>query len=489
MSKKTVIKKLCTVVVPIYKTNLTDDEKASFIQLRKILGNNWDVSLVCPEYLDVTEYEELWTINRKLRVERFQKRWFESQSSYAKFMTLPLLYNRFKEYEYMLIYQLDAWIFRDELHQWLSKDYDYIGAPFLSFKHMIEERRCENGGFCLRRIPSFLKYIRRNNDAFLPDRYWDDGYYCWNYGDVLKIAPLRDAVLFSLETTPDRYYEVTKKLPFGCHAWRKYNYKFWSQVIIPEDNLKEIKNKDIQIFCFSHKIPEVSLVDDYYHTPVEVGSALREEHFGKLLDNEGDNISDQNPYWRELTGMYYLWKNIHDVKYIGLEHYGRRWNLPIKDVLSGFEGGAIEVIAHPMKFETTIKEHYKNCHSESDFNVMESVVKELYPEYTEDFDKFINNGKTLLSNNNYIMSKANYDKMCEFVFSILVEILNRLGVFSLEEAKSHAEQFCVKGSPYGNWIDYQAAFPGFMAERLTSLWCLHNFKTIKVAEYKELKNE
>ena len=39
--------------------------------------------------------------------------------------------------------------------------------------------------------------------------------------------------------------------------------------------------------------------------------------------HEGENIDDQNYRLNELTGMYYLWKNEHDVVYKGIEHYRR----------------------------------------------------------------------------------------------------------------------------------------------------------------------
>lgn len=479
-------KKKCIIVVPVHKEHLSDDEKASLIQLREVMGGRWDVSLVCPELMDVASYKDLWLKDRELGVERFPKEWFKSQSSYAKFMTLPYVYKRFCDYEFMLIYQLDAWIFRDELEEWISKGYDYIGAPFLSFRHMVYERRCENGGFCLRRISSMLRYIESNDDSSLDSRYWDDGFYCYNYGGKLKIAPMEDAVLFSLEAFPDRFYGVTKKLPFGCHAWRRYNYDFWKDVIDVEKNLNGIKSNDIRFFCFSHKVPDVAFDNDRFHTPVEVGSALRETHFGEILDNDGDNISDKNLYWRELTGIYYLWKNVHDVKYIGTEHYGRRFNFSVENVLTLFEKGDVEVICHAITLNETVEEHYKISHSEYDFSVMENVVKEMYPDYADSFDKFLKKDNTLLANNNFVMSKENFDKMWRFVFSVIEETLKRLNVSSLEDAKQHVAEFAVKKSPYGDWVDYQAAFPGFMAERLSSLYVRHNFSKVKVAEYKKI---
>lgn len=39
--------------------------------------------------------------------------------------------------------------------------------------------------------------------------------------------------------------------------------------------------------------------------------------------HEGDNIDSENYRLNELTGLYYLWRNVHNVGYKGLEHYRR----------------------------------------------------------------------------------------------------------------------------------------------------------------------
>lgn len=54
---------------------------------------------------------------------------FVSVDSYNEMMLSPDFYRRFQVYDFMLIYQLDAFVFRDELDEWVAKDYDYIGAP------------------------------------------------------------------------------------------------------------------------------------------------------------------------------------------------------------------------------------------------------------------------------------------------------------------------------------------------------------------------
>lgn len=72
-------------------------------------------------------------------------------------------YRSFKEYEFMLIYQLDSYVFRDELLDWCEKDYDYIGAPVHNFILDNFSQRIDiatlNGGFSLRKINSALRVL------------------------------------------------------------------------------------------------------------------------------------------------------------------------------------------------------------------------------------------------------------------------------------------------------------------------------------------
>lgn len=57
--------------------------------------------------------------------------------------------------------------------------------------------------------------------------------------------------------------------------------------------------------------------------PIQVGTALSgNELEGMLHDNEGDNISDRNKTYCELTAQYWAWKN-DDADYYGFFHYRR----------------------------------------------------------------------------------------------------------------------------------------------------------------------
>lgn len=83
----------------------------------------------------------------------------------------------------------------------------------------------------------------------------------------------------------------------------------------------------IKILIATHK--QCKLPKDKLYLPVRVGSALSNNDFKYQRDNIGNNISNKNPYFCELTALYWGWKNLNS-DYIGLVHYRRYLGLKKK---------------------------------------------------------------------------------------------------------------------------------------------------------------
>lgn len=78
---------------------------------------------------------------------------------------------------------------------------------------------------------------------------------------------------------------------------------------------------EIKIAVACHK-PSV-LPKNNLFVPVQVGAFHAKKKIdGMRQDNEGENISEKNPNYCELTAQYWLWKNI-EADYYGLCHYRR----------------------------------------------------------------------------------------------------------------------------------------------------------------------
>ena len=236
----------CIILVPVYKEHMTNDEEMSFRQLRKVLGN-YQVGLICPESLNPEEYHTVW--NGPLLSFHFDNEFFEDRMAYGKLMNSQFFYKAFSDYEYVLIYQLDCWVFRDELAEWCDKGYDYIGAPF--FVKWFSDRGLYvgNGGFSLRKTSAMITYLDKFKGKGLPHENTDDGFFAANFDGSLKIPSPIVAAEFSLEEAPAQHVEKTGKLPFGCHAYKKYDWEFWKQHI-NYDAYAELKEN--VTFCIWH---------------------------------------------------------------------------------------------------------------------------------------------------------------------------------------------------------------------------------------------
>lgn len=84
-----------------------------------------------------------------------------------------------------------------------------------------------------------------------------------------------------------------------------------------------MKKQNIKIFVSHHK-PWYIYEDDVF-VPIQVGKKNAKVDLWILWDDTGDNISDKNSNYAELTAHYWVWKNydLSDVDYIWFCHYRR----------------------------------------------------------------------------------------------------------------------------------------------------------------------
>ena len=192
---------------------------------------------------------------------------------------------------------------------------------------------------------------------------------------------------------------------------------------------------NIKIFVMTHKLFERP--KDSMYVPLQVGHALRgtlDETY--LRDDDGeDNISEQNPYFSELTGMYWIWKQCKDTDYVGVCHYRR---FPVMRDRAGerlMTEWDCERILQEYDLITTEKltlhsNYYDGFgvdHNLYDLQVTEQVVKEKYPEYHNCFERLVHSNQVYFGNI-CVMPKPLYDKYCEWLFDILFEVRSRIDV-------------------------------------------------------------
>lgn len=263
------------IAIPVYKEVMTDDERRSLQQCVSVL-RTYDTFLVCPEEMDTKTYDA--AAGRGMASRRFDPHFFEGLAGYNELMMSSAFYDAFADYDYLLIYQLDAWVFSDELTHWCSLGYDYVGAPWFEGNGSHGEG-CRlwcvgNGGLSLRRLEKFRQltrlkpytkvktcrevfrdeyhgvhdlgrclvrclgpWIGTNSIRHVRKNEQEDLYFCVALRGTrfqLRVPTPEEAARFAFERSPQYLYEevTQRRLPFGCHAWRRYRYAdFWKTFI------------------------------------------------------------------------------------------------------------------------------------------------------------------------------------------------------------------------------------------------------------------
>lgn len=195
--------------------------------------------------------------------------------------------------------------------------------------------------------------------------------------------------------------------------------------------------KNIKIIVATHK--KYKMPEDEIYLPVQVG-AQGKESLGYQKDNEGNNISDKNSYFCELTGLYWAWKNL-DSDYIGLSHY-RRHFIYNKRIAKTEEGKFKELlnreqvekilektdIVLPKRrnyYIENLYDHYKHTMYIEPLDEARKIIEEQCPEYLIEFDKLHKRTSAHMFNM-FIMKKEYLNKYCEWVFNILFELEKRV---------------------------------------------------------------
>lgn len=236
------------VALTVYKPALTILERISAEQCLAILHSH-PIIVIAPEGLAIPPPLD------RLPSERFDRTFFTSISSYSSLMLSREFYQRFLAYRYLLLHQLDAFVFRDELLSWCVHGYDYIGAPWIGelwpnqavtrqglpfwirsrlFRFLPPmDHSVGNGGFSLRRVRTMyraLTWLRRTKRAWggrNEDGFWSIALpECWWW--YFRVPTVDEALRFSFEVNPSLCYQQNReKLPFGCHAWEQNEPEFW----------------------------------------------------------------------------------------------------------------------------------------------------------------------------------------------------------------------------------------------------------------------
>lgn len=257
--------KKVAIIIPFYRNIISDYERIALQQCERVLSAYPKIAIkpqnfTLPEEANTVSFSDIVS---------FDDHFFKGLAGYNELMLSAKFYKEFIDYEYMLIYQMDCFVFKDELIYWCNQNLDYIGAPWIRkkyHKNFFElfilkiqqyfsnrfnlqnndvpnkyqfENKVGNGGFSLRKVRKFYDlciimrpiidfYLSQTINQYNEDVFWSIEVN--RQKRVLNIPSCEKGLKFAFEVPPVKAYLLNEQnLPFGCHDWDKYA-DFWRPI-------------------------------------------------------------------------------------------------------------------------------------------------------------------------------------------------------------------------------------------------------------------
>lgn len=272
-------KQRVAIVVPMPdRPELTRDERISLRHLAHYLPNH-EKHLLVPA-------GSSWRMPGFIRHE-FPRRFFGSAANHGKLLMSPRFYREFEDSEFIFFHHLDSLVLSDRLDDWCGADYDWIGAPWIRCRDSpwVRRDRVGNGGCALLRVSKAIGVLTTRHRT-RPSTFWLDLFACraprllvrwieaweramptatlparlmrewrevhdparhhrnndvfWSdlavlYDPGFRVAPLQAGLEFAFEVSPRTCLDMNGgRMPFGCHAWTRYDRSFWEPHLLAE---------------------------------------------------------------------------------------------------------------------------------------------------------------------------------------------------------------------------------------------------------------
>ncbi len=212
------------------------------------------------------------------------------------------------------------------------------------------------------------------------------------------------------------------------------------------------------IYIVTHKEFDQPRMEGYKSLLV---GAYKGHIFGDCFDDNGENISRKNANYCELTGLYWIWKNIDD-DYKGIVHYRRYFSNSIsrnkflseKSVKTKLKKYDF-IVPNRVNIFIPLLEQLSSAYQDypSVMGKIRLSLEKHYPEYLKTYDDYMAGTETYFCNM-LICKRELFDEYCEWLFTILFEIESQVDMTG--------------------YNDYQKRLFGFISERLLGVWIKHN---------------
>lgn len=219
---------------------------------------------------------------------------------------------------------------------------------------------------------------------------------------------------------------------------------------------------------------------DENYLPIQVGKAISNIDLGIQGDDLGENISSLNRNYCELTAHYWYWKNCKLSQYVGLNHYRRYFdfvhklsygsitvnvseeqiksNPPVLPDLDTLFSRCDIVLSKQHHTKLPVSWDYCMAHIKDDLEILQQVIKKLYPDYMEAYSHVMDLSNKYSPFNMFITHRGIFARYSEWLFDILFEVARKNRI-----------------SAYPN----QARVFGYMSERLLNVYVYHHKLRVK----------
>lgn len=230
--------------------------------------------------------------------------------------------------------------------------------------------------------------------------------------------------------------------------------------------MEHSKQPNVKILVACHKA-DPNIRQDEVYMPIQVGKALHPElDLGFQCDNTGDNISEKNGSYCELTALYWAWKNLKDVDYIGLCHYRRYFDLNDVNIQKCAKLKQVIISSPDYLPNSLFDELVKWTSFEDVYIFLNTLLKYESSSENEIIKRYFMSNK-LSRCNMFLMPKYLFDNYCNFLFSILFQIEHQ-----------------ILQSPYSR----QRRVIGYLAESLLQFWLNKSNIQFNTKPIKEIDN-
>lgn len=270
--------------------------------------------------------------------------------------------------------------------------------------------------------------------------------------------------------------------------------------------------KSSELFTLFHlDPPSISLPEIY--VPMHVGFLGELEGYPYLTDRTGGEfLSSKADYYSELSGIYWAWKN-SDAPIIGTCHYRRyfttypfpasyrlkkflrntlqinvnlapRRNVPtekigkflpylldekeIQSILATHDA----ILPAPLILKVSVRTHYQQHHQIADLDILEKIILEKHPEYSETFAQVME-GNELYPYNMFVLKREVFDQFMPWWFGVLADFESRVDL--------------------NLYTGYQKRILGYLSERILTVWFKKNkallIKELPLLFFKKLKTD